>query len=69
MVASLNKLAQERNQSLAQMALAWVLSKPGVTSALIGASRIGHIEDAVSALENLEFTDGELKKIDSVLAS
>jgi len=69
MVASLNKLAQERNQSLAQMALAWVLSKPGVTSALIGASRIGHIEDAVSALENLEFTDGELKKIDLVLAS
>ncbi|TDI98286.1 MAG: L-glyceraldehyde 3-phosphate reductase [Caldithrix sp.] len=69
MVASLNKLAQERNQSLAQMALAWVLSKPGVTSALIGASRVGHIEDAVSALENLEFTEGELKKIDLVLAS
>ena len=66
---SLNKLAQERNQSLAQMALARVLSKPGVTSALIGASRVGHIEAAVSALEKLEFTDDELKEIDQILTS
>jgi len=68
-VESLSKLAQERNQSLAQMALAWVLRKPGVTSALIGASRVGHIEDAVSALENLEFSDDELNKIDLILVS
>ncbi len=68
-VESLSKLAQGRNQSLTQMALAWVLRKPGVTSALIGASRVSHIEDAVSALENLEFTDDELKKIDRILAS
>lgn len=68
-VESLSKLAQDRNQSLAQMALAWVLRKPGVTSGLIGASRVGHIEDAVSAIENLDFTDDELKKIDRILAS
>ena len=68
-VKRLNKLAQDRNRSLAQMALAWVLRKAGVTSALIGASRVCHIEEAVSALENLEYTDDELKKVDRILAS
>ncbi|MFQ5675500.1 MAG: L-glyceraldehyde 3-phosphate reductase [bacterium] len=68
-VKMLNKLAQQRNQSLAQMSLAWVLRKPTVTSALIGASRVSHIEDAVSALDNREFTKDELKKIDQILAS
>ncbi|MBS2969143.1 L-glyceraldehyde 3-phosphate reductase [Metabacillus sp. KIGAM252] len=66
-VKELNALAAERGQSLAQMALAWVLRGGKVTSALIGASRVSQIEENVAALENLDFTDGELMKIDSIL--
>ena len=57
-----------RGQSLAQMAIAWVLRKPAVTSALIGASKVSQIEDAVGALNNLKFSDEELKSIDKILA-
>jgi len=67
-VRKLNELAQKRGQSLAEMALAWVLRQPAVTSALIGASRVGQIEDNVAALRNLAFSDGELKAIDAILA-
>ncbi|MEP7325786.1 MAG: L-glyceraldehyde 3-phosphate reductase [Gemmatimonadota bacterium] len=67
-VARLNDLALERGQSLAQMALAWVLRHPEVTSALIGASRVEQIEDAVGALAKLEFSREELAEIDKVLA-
>jgi L-glyceraldehyde 3-phosphate reductase len=66
-VARLNDLAKRRGQSLAQMALAWVLRHPQVTSALVGASRISHIDDAVSALNNLSFTAEELQMIDAIL--
>ncbi|KZZ82696.1 L-glyceraldehyde 3-phosphate reductase [Bacillus sp. SJS] len=66
-VKELNALAAERGQSLAQMALAWVLRGGKVTSALIGASRVSQIEENVAALENLDFTDEELTKIDSIL--
>lgn len=66
-VRQLNEIASARGQSLAQMALAWVLRDPRVTSALIGASKVKQIEDNVAALENLQFTDEELKAIDSVL--
>jgi len=65
----LNDLAGARGQSLAQMALAWVLRHPAVTSALIGASRGEQIEDAVLALNNLAFTGEELQSIESILAS
>ena len=68
-VARLNDLARERGQTLAQMALAWVLRHPEVTAALIGASRVGQIEDAVGALARLEFTQTELDKIDVILQS
>jgi L-glyceraldehyde 3-phosphate reductase len=68
-VQKLNDLAQERGQTLAQMALAWVLRHEAVTSALIGASRESQIEDAVGALANLSFSSEELAKIDSILAS
>jgi L-glyceraldehyde 3-phosphate reductase len=68
-VRKLNDLAQERGQSLAQMALAWVLRHEAVTSALIGASRESQIEDAVGALANLSFSDEELAAIDAILAS
>ncbi len=65
----LNELAQARGQSLAQMALAWVLRHPEMTSALIGASRVSQVEDAVGALKNLTLTPEELTEIDQILAS
>lgn len=65
--ASLRKIAVSRGQSLAQMALAWVLRGNRVTSALIGASRVEQIEDNVAALKNLQFTPEELAQIDAVL--
>jgi L-glyceraldehyde 3-phosphate reductase len=66
---SLQRLAAKRGQTLAQMALAWALRNPLVTSALIGASSALQVEENVRALERLDFTKEELKKIDSVLAS
>jgi L-glyceraldehyde 3-phosphate reductase len=66
-VRKLNDLAQQRGQTLAQMALAWVLRQPAITSALIGASRVGQIEDNVAALANLAFSEAELKAIDQVI--
>jgi L-glyceraldehyde 3-phosphate reductase len=63
-VRGLDRIAQERGQSLAQMAIAWVLRKPAVTSALIGASRWAQIEECLGALKNLRFTDDELARID-----
>ena len=67
-VRRLDELARARGQTLAQMALAWVLRHPGMTSALIGASRISQIDDAVGALQNLAFTAEELQAIDRLLA-
>jgi L-glyceraldehyde 3-phosphate reductase len=64
---ALDALAQRRGQSLAQMALAWVLRHPTVTSALVGVSRISQIEDCVGALANRSFGDEELEAIDGVL--
>jgi L-glyceraldehyde 3-phosphate reductase len=68
-VRRLNELAQSRGQTLAQMALAWVLRHPEMTSALIGASRVSQIEDAVGALNNLNFAHDELQRIEGILAS
>src|SRR3984893_8802307 len=64
-VRALNAIAQRRGQSLAQMAIAWVLRKPAVTSALIGASHWAQIEDSLGALRNLQFSQSELDDIDS----
>jgi L-glyceraldehyde 3-phosphate reductase len=64
----LNALAQERNQTLAQMALSWVLRHPIMTSALVGASKVSQLEDDVAALDNLDFSETELKTIDMILA-
>ena len=66
-VHTLNKLAGERGQSLAQMALAWVLRDGRMTSALIGASRVEQIEQNVAALANLKFSADELNQIDAIL--
>lgn len=67
-IRALNQLAEERGQSLAQMALAWILRKPEVTSVLIGASSPQQLDTNVKALENLAFTADECKKIDDILA-
>ena len=68
-VRQLNGIAQARGQTLAQMALAWVLRHLGMTSALVGASRVRQIEDNVAALDNLDFTGEELEAIDKILAA
>jgi L-glyceraldehyde 3-phosphate reductase len=63
-VRALNALAQERGQSLAQMALAWALRDPRVTSVLLGASSVAQLDDNLGALERLDFADEELARID-----
>jgi L-glyceraldehyde 3-phosphate reductase len=68
-VGHLNGIAQARGQTLAQMALVWVLRHPGMTSALVGASRTRQIEDNVAALNNLDFTAEELEAIDKILTA
>jgi L-glyceraldehyde 3-phosphate reductase len=67
-VRKLNEIAQGRGQTMAQLAIAWVLRHPGMTSALVGASRVSQIENSVAALDNLEFSAEELKAIDDILA-
>jgi len=67
-IRALNEIAAEREQSLAQMALAWVLRDGRMTSALIGASRVEQIEQNVAALNNLAFSAEELAWIDAILA-
>lgn len=66
-VKALNKIALNRNQSLAQMAIAWLLKDHRVTSVLIGASRISQLEENLAALQKLEFDKEELKKIEEIL--
>ena len=63
-VRALHQLAGRRGQSLAQMAIAWTLRDPRVTSALVGASSVAQLEANVAALDNLEFSDDELAEID-----
>ena len=63
----LNGIAAERNQSLAQMAIAWLLKDPRVTSVLIGVSSVNQLDDNLKALNNLKFSGEELKKIDYIL--
>lgn len=65
----LNEIAQARGQTLAQMALAWVLRDRRVTSALTGASTVKQIEENVKAIANIAFTDEELAKIDAILSA
>jgi len=66
-VRRLNALAQARGQSMAQMAIAWVLRHPQMTSTVIGASKVRQIEEAVAALDNLTFSEAELAQIESLL--
>ena len=66
-VIELNSIAEQRGQSLAQMAVAWVLNNQAVTSAIIGASKVSQIEDCVAALDNLVFSEQELSQINTIL--
>jgi L-glyceraldehyde 3-phosphate reductase len=66
-VRRLNEIAKSREQTLAQMALAWVLRHETMTSVLIGASKVAQIEDAVEMLKHLDFTSSELKQIEVIL--
>ncbi|HEU4558649.1 MAG TPA: aldo/keto reductase [Longimicrobium sp.] len=68
-VRRLNQIAEGRGQSLAQLALAWVLRQPAVTSALIGASRVEQLEANVATIDRLELTRDELQAIEDILAS
>jgi len=63
-IRALNEMASRRGQSLAQMAIAWVLRDPRMTSALIGASSVAQLEDSLEALKHLEFSEEELAEID-----
>jgi L-glyceraldehyde 3-phosphate reductase len=64
---ALNEVARARGQTLAQLALAWVLRHPVVTSALIGASKVAQVDDCVGATRNLAFSSDELARIDRIL--
>jgi L-glyceraldehyde 3-phosphate reductase len=66
-IRALNKIAKERGQTLAEMAVAWVLRDPRVTSALVGTSKVSQVDDNVAALKNLKFPAEELRQIDAVL--
>ena len=66
-VRKLDEIAKRRKQSLAQMAIAWVLRNPQVTSALVGASSVKQLEDNIAALNNLSFSPDELKTIENIL--
>ena len=63
-IRALNEIAKRRGQTLAQMAVAWTLRDPVVTSALVGASSVAQLEQNVAALDRLEFSPAELKEID-----
>jgi L-glyceraldehyde 3-phosphate reductase len=67
-VRALNEIAKQRGQKLAEMAVAWVLRDPRVTSALVGTSKVSQVDDNVSALKNLKFSAEELRQIDGALA-
>jgi L-glyceraldehyde 3-phosphate reductase len=66
-VKKLNDIAKNRNQSLAQMALAWILKDKRITSVILGASKIKQVTDAVDGIKNIEFTKEELDTINAIL--
>jgi L-glyceraldehyde 3-phosphate reductase len=68
LIVALNEIAKQRNQSLAQMALAWLLKDNRITSVLIGASSVGQLQNNIDALGNIDFTKAELDKIEGILA-
>jgi len=67
-IKKLNSLAQQRNQSLAQMALAWILKDKRITSVLIGASSVEQLDNNINSLDNLQFNKDELSAIETILS-
>jgi L-glyceraldehyde 3-phosphate reductase len=63
----LNEIASKRNQSLAQMAIAWLLKDPRITSVLVGVHSVAQLNDNLKTLDNLDFSEDELKKIETIL--
>ena len=68
-VKRLNEIAEQRGQTLAQVAVNWLLRLPTITSVLIGASKVSQVEDVVAGLSNITFSNDELAAIDSILNS
>jgi L-glyceraldehyde 3-phosphate reductase len=66
-ITALNAVAQQRNQSLAQMALAWLLKDHRITSVLIGASSVNQLQNNIESLDNLDFSKNELEEIEEIL--
>ena len=66
-ISKLNDFAASRGQKLAEMAVAWLLRDDRITSVLIGASKVSHVQDAINALNNIAFTGDELTQIDAIL--
>ncbi len=66
-IRALNEIAKQRNQSLAQMALAWLLKDKRITTVLIGASSVAQLDDNLACLENPGFSSAELNDIESIL--
>lgn len=66
-IQQLHEIASNRNQSLAQMAVAWLLKDERVTSVLVGVSKVSQLKDNIEAIKNIAFTESELKKIDTIL--
>jgi L-glyceraldehyde 3-phosphate reductase len=66
-IRALNEIAKKRNQSLAQMALAWLMKDKRITTVLIGASSVAQLDDNLACLENLSFSSGELNEIETIL--
>jgi len=66
-IRSLNEIAKQRNQSLAQMAIAWLMKDKRVTSVLIGASSVKQLDDNLDSLKNIVFTNDELAAIEKIL--
>jgi L-glyceraldehyde 3-phosphate reductase len=66
-IKALHKVAESRNQSLAQMAISWILQEKRITSVLIGASKTSQIKDSVKAIENSVFSEKEIQEIESIL--
>lgn len=66
-IIALNEIAKQRNQSLAQMALAWLLKDNRITSVLIGASSVNQLHNNIESLDNLDFSESELEQIEKIL--
>jgi L-glyceraldehyde 3-phosphate reductase len=66
-VRQLNQIAVQRGQTLAQLAINWILRFPTITSVVIGASKVSQIEDIVAGLSNIDFSHDELSNIENIL--